>query len=972
MSTTEATTTAADGAAGRTAASAANGSANGAHGDGSPESGAPDRSGAVVTLPPTPINLPDTDPDETGEWRDSVDGLVDERGVDRARYVLLRTMERARQRDVPLAEPISTDYVNTIAPSDEPDFPGDEDVERRYRAFNRWNSAVLVHRAQRPGIGVGGHISTYASSATLYEVGFNHFFKGPQHPGGGDHVFIQGHASPGVYARAFLEGRLGEADLDGFRQELTHPGHGLPSYPHPRLMSDFWEFPTVSMGIGPANAIYQAQFDRYLHARGLKDTSASHTWAFLGDGEMDEPESRGLLQLAGVEGLDNLTFVINCNLQRLDGPVRGNTKIIQELESFFRGAGWDVIKCIWGREWDPLLAQDDDGSLVRLMNTTVDGDYQTYRTEDGAFIRENFFGRDPKAAKIAESLTDEEIWKLKRGGHDYRKVHAAYSRATSRNGRPTVVLAKTIKGYGLGANFAGRNATHQMKKLSASDLKLMRDSLDIPVTDAALDADPYRPPYYHPGADSPEVAYLQERRRALGGYVPSRRNDGGRPLTLPDAGAYSTAKRGSGKQEIATTMAFVRILKDLMRVKGFGERVVPIIPDEARTFGMDSLFPTAKIYNPRGQQYVSVDRELMLAYKESTSGQILHIGINEAGSVAAFTAAGTSYATHGEPMVPVYIFYSMFGFQRTGDQLWAAADQMTRGFLLGATAGRTTLTGEGLQHGDGHSLLLAATNPAVVSYDPVYAYELGHIVRDGLERMHGATSRLDPSDPGYRDPNVMYYVTVYNEPMAQPAEPEDVDVEGVLRGLHLVAPAPVRDGAAPGSRPRVRLLASGVAVPWALEAQQLLDADFGVDADVWSVTSWNELRRDGLECDRYAFERPDEEPPVPFIAQRLADGPGAGSPVIAVSDWMRAVPDQVRQFVPDEFVSLGTDGFGRSDTRPATRRYFHVDGPSVAYRALQVLARRGEVERDVPGQAHRRYRLDDVTAGTTGSDKGES
>ena len=924
----------------------------------------PDSAGRVVVLPPTTGHLPDADPAETDSWQESVDGMVEARGVDRARYVMLRTMERARALGVPLAEPISTDYVNTIAPEDEPEFPGDEDVERRYRAINRWNSAIQVHRAQRPGVGVGGHISTYASSATLYEVGFNHFFKGPDHPDGGDHLFIQGHASPGIYARAFLEGRLSQEDMDGFRQELTAPARGLPSYPHPRLMHGFWEFPTVSMGIGPANAIYQAQFDRYLHARGIKDTSGQHTWAFLGDGEMDEPESRGLLQLAGVEGLDNLTFVINCNLQRLDGPVRGNTKIIQELESFFRGAGWDVIKCVWGREWDPLLARDEDGSLVRLMNATVDGDYQTYRTEGPAFIREHFFGRDPVAAKIVEDLSDDDIYRLKRGGHDYRKVYAAYQRATTRNGRPTVVLAKTIKGYGLGTNFAGRNATHQMKKLTLDDLKALRSSLKIPVTDEVLEADPYLPPYYHPGEDSKEVVYLKERRAALGGFVPERRS-GGTALTLPGDKAYTTAKRGSGKQEIATTMAFVRILKDLTRDKEFGPRVVPIIPDEARTFGMDSFFPTAKIYNPRGQQYVSVDRDLMLSYKESESGQILHIGINEAGSLSAFTAAGTSYATHGEPMVPVYIFYSMFGFQRTGDQLWAAGDQMARGFLLGATAGRTTLTGEGLQHADGHSLLLAATNPAVVAYDPAYAYEIGHIVRDGLERMYGPGSREEHPE---RDPNVMYYLTLYNEPVLMPAEPEGVDVEGILRGMHRVAPAPeAEDGA---ERPRVQLLASGVAVPWAIKAQKMLADDFSVAADVWSVTSWNELRRDGVACDQHAYDHPeDTEPPAPFIAQRLGEG---GGPVVAVSDWMKAVPDQVRQFVPGSFSSLGTDGYGLSDTRPAARRHFQVDSESIVYQALRDLAAAGEMEADVPGKAYRTYRLDDPHAGTTGSDKGEN
>jgi pyruvate dehydrogenase E1 component len=933
-------------------------------GEGRPDVSVRDDARTGSGAPAGPLHLRDTDPEETGEWLESVDGLLDADGQERASFVLRSALAHARGRGVGVPGLLSTDYVNTIPPEEEPEFPGDEEVERAYRAWNRWNAAVMVHRAQQPGIGVGGHISTYASSATLYEVGLNHFFRGPQNPGGGDHVFFQGHASPGMYARAYLEGRLSADRLDGFRQELSHPGGGLPSYPHPRLMRDFWEFPTVSMGLGPANAIYQAQFDRYLHNRGIKDTSGQHTWAFLGDGEMDEPESRGFLQLAGYEGLDNLTFVVNCNLQRLDGPVRGNHKIIQELESFFLGAGWNVVKVVWGRDWDPLLAADRDGALVHLMNTTLDGDYQTYKAEDGAYVRENFFGRDERTAALVADMSDDEIWNLKRGGHDYRKVHAAYARSLQHNGKPTVVLAKTIKGYGLGPHFAGRNATHQMKKMTLEDLKLFRDSLRIPITDAQLEADPYRPPYYHPGEDAPEIQYLQERRRALGGYLPERRTSG-KALKLPGDAAYTSVKRGSGKQQIATTMAFVRLLKDLMRDKEFGPRVVPIIPDEARTFGMDSFFPTAKIYNPEGQKYVSVDRELMLAYKESTSGQILHLGINEGGSNAAFTAAGTSYATHGEPMLPVYIFYSMFGFQRTGDALWAAADQMARGFLLGATAGRTTLTGEGLQHGDGHSLLLAATNPAVVAYDPAYAYEIGHIVRDGLDRMYGSSGSFDTSPDG-RDPNVYYYLTLYNEPMVQPPEPEGVDVEGIIKGLHRVSPAAGEQAAA---APQVRLLASGVGVPWALEAQELLRQDFGVEADVWSVTSWNELRRDGLGCDAHAFDHPEEEAPVPFVARQLGD---SDAPVVAVSDWMRAVPDQIRQYVPQEFVSLGTDGFALSDTRPAVRRHFHVDGPSVAYRALQLLARRGEVDAGLPAKAYAQYRLDDVTAGTTGNAGGES
>ncbi len=907
-----------------------------------------------------PSQLPDIDAEETQEWLDSLDGVIDEGGRTRARYVMLKLLERARQRQVGVPSLTATDYINTIPPEVEPWFPGDEDVERRYRAFLRWNAAVMVHRAQRPDIGVGGHLSSYASAATLYEVGFNHFFRGRDHEGGGDQVFIQGHASPGVYARAFLEGRLSEEQLDGFRQEHSHVVDGKPlalsSYPHPRLMPDFWEFPTVSMGLGPMNAIYQAQFNKYLKNRGIKDTSQQHVWAFLGDGEMDEPESRGLLQLAANEELDNLTFVVNCNLQRLDGPVRGNGKIIQELEAFFRGAGWNVIKVVWGRGWDPLLAADRDGALVNIMNETSDGDYQTFRANDGAYVREHFFGRDPRTRAMVEGWSDDDVWwKLKRGGHDYRKVYAAYKAAMEHTGQPTVILAKTIKGYGLGSHFAGRNATHQMKKFTLDDLKGLRDSLRIPITDEQLEANPYLPPYYHPGNDDPTIQYLRERRSKLGGPLPQRRVEH-KALELPPESAYDGVKRGSGKQQIATTMAFVRLLKDLMRDKEFGKRVVPIIPDEARTFGMDSFFPTIKIYNPHGQQYTSVDAELMLAYKESMQGQILHLGINEAGSVAAFTAAGSSYATHGEPMVPVYVFYSMFGFQRTGDSIWAAADQMARGFLIGATAGRTTLTGEGLQHADGHSPLLAATNPAVVSYDPAYAYEIAHIVQDGLRRMYGDAPE-----------NVIYYLTVYNEPNVQPKEPEDVDHEGILRGMYLLARGS-SEGLADDAR-RVQLLASGVGVPWALEAQELLRNDWGVVADVWSVTSWGELRRDGLAADEQAFLHPEQEARVPYVTQRLQDAPG---PVVAVSDYMRQVQDQIGPWVPGDFATLGADGFGFSDTRPAARRFFHIDGPSVAVRALQMLAKRGEIDGSVAREAAERYKLLDVTAGTSGNAGGES
>ena len=911
-----------------------------------------------------PSQLPDIDPDETQEWIDSLDAVLDEKGRTRARYIMLKLIERARQQQVGVPSLTATDYINTIPPEREPWFPGDEDVEREMRRYIRWNAAIMVHRAQRPGIGVGGHISTYASAATLYEVGMNHFFRGKDHPGGGDQIYFQGHASPGMYARSFLEGHLTEAQLDGFRQEKSHLVDGavqaVPSYPHPRLLPNYWEFPTVSMGIGPMNAIYQAQFNKYLHNRGIKDTSQQDVWAFLGDGEMDEPESRGLLQLAANEELDNLNFVINCNLQRLDGPVRGNGKIIQELEAFFRGAGWNVIKVVWGRGWDPLLAADRDGALVHIMNQTSDGDYQTFRANDGKYVRDHFFGRDPRTAKMVEDWTDDQVWwDLKRGGHDYRKVFAAYQAARQHTGQPTVILAKTIKGYGLGSHFAGRNATHQMKKMTLDDLKAFRDSLRIPISDEQLEADPYQPPYYHPGADSNVIKYSIDRRQKLGGTLPSRRVDF-EPLKLPGDEAYAQVKKGSGKQEVATTMAFVRLLKDLLRDKEFGPHIVPIIPDEARTFGMDAFFPTIKIYNPNGQNYTPVDAELMLAYRESTSGQILHLGINEAGSLAAFTAAGTSYATHGKPMIPIYVFYSMFGFQRTGDSIWAAADQMSRGFLIGATAGRTTLTGEGLQHADGHSPLLAATNPAVVHYDPAYAYEIAHIMQDGLRRMYGEGTTADEA-------NVIYYLTVYNEPLQQPKEPEGVDVEGILRGMHKIAEADTEGWT--HTPARAQILGSGVGVPWALEAQQLLADDWGVAADVWSVTSWNELRRDGLKADAQEFLRPGEEPRVPWVTQCLKDAEG---PVVAVSDYMRAVQDQIREWVPGTFASLGADGFGFSDTRAAARRFFHIDGPSVAVRTLQLLAKEGKVDADVPAKAAQKYRLDDVTAGTSGNAGGES
>lgn len=901
---------------------------------------------------PYSVTNTDKDPEETAEWNESLDSLVAAQGHERGREIMLSLLKRSK--DLHLGVPMvpTTDYINTIAKEDEPDFPGDEKLERRYRAWIRWNAAITVHRAQRPGVGVGGHISTYASSAALYEVGHNHFFRGADHESGGDQIFYQGHASPGMYARAFLEGRMSEDQLKGFRQEKSQAPNGISSYPHPRLMPEFWQFPTVSMGLGPINAIYQAQNNKYISNRGIKDVSDKQVWAFLGDGEMDEVESRGALQWAANEKLDNLNFVINCNLQRLDGPVRGNGKIIQELESFFRGAGWNVIKVVWGREWDDLLANDTEGALRDLMNRTPDGDYQTYKAESGAYVRENFFGRDPRTLKMVEHLSDDDVWNLKRGGHDYRKVYAAFKAASEHKGQPTVILAKTVKGYGLGPSFEGRNATHQMKKLTLDNLKKFRDEMHIPITDAALEADPYQPPFYHPGEDDEAIQYMQERRRELGGYVPERRTKYTQ-LELPEAKTYDVVKKGSGKQEIATTMAFARLLKDLLRDKSIGNRIVPIIPDEARTFGMDAYFPTAKIYNPAGQHYTSVDREQLLAYKESPQGQIVHVGINEAGAFAAFTAVGTSYATNGEPLIPVYVFYSMFGFQRTGDAMWAAGDQMARGFIMGATAGRTTLTGEGLQHADGHSILLASTNPAVVSYDAAYGYELGHIVRAGIERMYGGK---------HEDPNVMYYLTLYNEPLVQPAEPENFDVEGALKGIYHLS-SPTITG------PKAQLMASGVAVPWALEAQQILSSDWGVAADVWSVTSWTELRRDGLAAEEHNFLHPNEEPHVPYVTTKLADAKG---PFVAVTDFMHAVPDQIRAFVPGEFATLGADDFGFSDTRAAARRFFKIDSHSMVVRTLEMLVKRGEMDPAVPAQAIEKYSIHDVNEGTTGSAGGES
>ncbi|GAA3090451.1 pyruvate dehydrogenase (acetyl-transferring), homodimeric type [Kribbella aluminosa] len=896
-----------------------------------------------------PTQLPDIDPDETREWVESLDAVLDERGKARARFLMLKLIERARERQVGVPALRSTDYINSIPPEREPWFPGDEHIERRIRAFIRWNAAVMVSKANRKGLEVGGHIATYQSAASLYEVGFNHFFRGKDHPGGGDQIFIQGHASPGMYARAFLEGRLSADQLDGFRQEVSRgPHNGLSSYPHPRLMPDFWEFPTVSMGLAALNSIYQARFNRYLHNRSIKDTSQQHVWAFLGDGEMGEPESLGAIGLAAREELDNLTFVINCNLQQLDGPVRGNGKVIQELEAFFRGAGWNVIKVIWGREWDNLLAQDHDGALLNKMNTTPDGQFQTYSVESGEYIRENFFGGDARLRQMVSGLSDEDLRRLPRGGHDYRKVYAAFKSATEHVGQPTVILAQTIKGWTIEA-LEGRNATHQMKKLTSDDLKAFRDRLYLPIEDKDLE-DAYNPPYFHPGTDSPEYQYMMERRKQLGGSLPERRVQP-KTLTLPGDDVYKPLAKGS-HAPVATTMALVRLFRDLMKDPEIGHRIVPIAPDEYRTFGMDSMFPTAKIYSPHGQNYDAVDRNLLLSWKESTAGQLLHEGISEAGAMGSVLAASTAYATHGEPMIPFYIFYSMFGFQRTGDWMWALGDQLGRGFLIGATAGRTTLTGEGLQHADGHSPLLASTNPAAVHYDPAFAYEIPYIVKDGLRRMYGYG--LDETKPYGED--VFYYLTVYNEPVPQPAEPESLDVAALLKGLYRFNEGQVADGE---DAPRVQLLASGVGMPWVLKAQQILADEYSVAADVWSVTSWNELRRDAVAAEQHNLLHPDEPEQVPFVTEQLKDTKG---PVVAVSDFMRAVQDQISRWVPNDYTSLGTDGWGLADTRAAARRHFQVDAESIVVATLEILAKRGDVKPEVAAEAARKFRIDDPTA----------
>jgi pyruvate dehydrogenase E1 component len=872
----------------------------------------------------------DDDPQETQEWLDALDGVLEREGPARAQELVEKIVERAQTGGAHVELGVQTPYVNTIRPAQQPKMPGNNELETRLRHYIRWNAMAMVVRANETSSELGGHVASFASSATLYDVGFNYFFRGPSGEFGGDLVYFQGHSSPGVYARAFLEGRISEEQLANFRQEVA--GKGLSSYPHSWLMPDFWQFATVSMGLGPIQAIYQARFLKYLHNRGIANTEGRKVWCFLGDGETDEPESLGAISVAAREELDNLIFVVNCNLQRLDGPVRGNGKIIQELEREFRGNGWNVIKVIWGSNWDPLLERDRTGRLVQLMNECVDGDYQTFKANDGAYVREHFFGRYPETAALVAEWTDEQIWDLQRGGHDPRKVYAAYDAATKHRGQPTVVLAKTIKGYGMGSSGEAQNIAHQQKHLDLKAMRQFRDRFAIPVPEADL----AKAPFFRPADDSPEAQYLRERRQALG-TIPQRRRTAAR-LAVPPLSAFEGQLQASGDREYSTTMSFTRILAAMIKDQNIGSRVVPIVADESRTFGMEGMFRQLGIYSPVGQLYKPQDAAQLMYYREDVHGQILQEGISEAGAMSSWIAAATSYSTSAEPMIPLFVFYSMFGFQRIGDLAWAAGDMRSRGFLIGGTSGRTTLNGEGLQHEDGHSHLFAAFIPNCVAYDPTFGYELAVIMQDGLKRMYS------------RQEDVYYYITVLNENYAHPAMPPGCE-DGILRGAYLL-----RDGAADAEgKPRVQLFGSGAILREVLAGADLLANDFGVAADVWSATSFSELRRDGLAAERWNMLHPAGEPRVPYVAQILRDRPG---PVVAASDYIKAFADGIRPFVPRRFHALGTDGFGRSDYRRALRDFFEVDRRWVALAALNALARDGVLDPSVVAEAIAKYGID--------------
>ncbi|MEM9725769.1 MAG: pyruvate dehydrogenase (acetyl-transferring), homodimeric type [Pseudomonadota bacterium] len=883
--------------------------------------------GADPGGPATPANA---DPAEIREWVEAISGVIAVEGADAADQILEATVAQARRFGAHTPFTSNTAYLNSIPPDQQPDHPGDREIEHRLRSAIRWNAAMLVLRANKESSELGGHIASFQSAATLYDTGFMHFWRGAEDPCGGDLVFIQGHSSPGIYARAFLEGRLSQGQMDNFRQEVD--GQGLSSYPHPWLMPDFWQFPTVSMGLGPLMAIYQARFQKYLEGRGLLPATDRKIWAFMGDGEMDEPESLGAISLAGRERLDNLVFVINCNLQRLDGPVRGNGKIVQELEGDFRGSGWNVIKCLWGTGWDALLAKDVSGRLRQLMEECVDGEYQDFKSKNGTYIREKFFGRYPETAAMVADWSDDEIWKLTRGGHDPRKVFAAYDAAVRHRGRPTVILAKTVKGYGMGAAGEAQNITHQQKKMGVEDLKAFRDRFRIPISDQQVE----KLEYVTFAEDSEEMRYYRARREALGGYLPSRRRKS-ESMKVPELSAFGGQLTSSGDREISTTMAFVRILNTLLRDKVIGKRVVPIVPDESRTFGMEGMFRQYGIFSQVGQLYTPQDADQLMYYKESASGQMLQEGINEAGAMSSWIAAATSYASSDTPMIPFYIYYSMFGFQRTGDLAWAAGDLRARGFLIGGTSGRTTLNGEGLQHEDGHSHLISATIPNCVSYDPAFAYEVAVIIQDGLRRMV------------QEQEDVFYYITTLNENYRHPAMPEGAE-EGIVKGMYLVRPSQKTTGA------QVQLMGSGAMLNEALAAAEMLERDFGLQADVWSVTSFTELRREAMDVERWNMLHPLEPQRTPYVTERisaLGDGP-----VIATSDYMKLFADQIRPYVPNLYRVLGTDGFGRSDYRKKLRSHFEVDRRFVAVAALKALADSNKAPSAAVQEAIERYRID--------------
>ncbi|MFT4652539.1 MAG: pyruvate dehydrogenase E1 component [Patiriisocius sp.] len=878
------------------------------------------------------MKQPDVDPIETSEWIESLEAVLETEGVDRAHFLLESLIEKARRNGAHMPFDGTTAYLNTIPAGQEPTMPGDQTIEAKIRNAIRWNALMMVLRGSKKNLDLGGHIASFASAAMLYDVGFNHFFRAPTEDNGGDYLFVQGHVSPGIYSRAFIEGRLSAGQLDNFRQEVG--GEGISSYPHPKLMPDFWQFPTVSMGLGPMQAIYLARFLKYLTNRGLRDCSNQRVWCFMGDGEVDEPESLGAIGLASRESLDNLTFVINCNLQRLDGPVRGNGKIIQELEGTFRGAGWEVIKVIWGRYWDSLLARDTSGKLLEVMNETVDGEYQNYKAKGGQYTRENFFGKHPDLKDMVANMSDDDIWRLNRGGHDPVKVYAAYKRATETKGRPQVILAKTVKGYGLGDAGEGKNIAHNVKKMDVDSVVAYRDRFNIPVSDEACE----NLEYFKFDEDSPEMKYLREKREALKGYMPVRRANSTEELPAPPLKAFEAITKGSGEREISTTMAFVRVLTVMLKDKQIGQRVVPIIPDEARTFGMEGLFRQVGIYSNTGQKYVPQDKDQVAYYREDKKGQVLQEGINELGAMSSFVAAGTSYSLNNLPMLPVYIYYSMFGFQRVGDMAWAAGDSQCRGFLVGGTAGRTTLNGEGLQHQDGHSHVQAALIPNCISYDPTYGYEVAVVVQDGIRRM------LENQE------NVFFYLTVMNENYVQPEMPKGCE-EGILRGIYLLDK--VGDAKA---KKKVKLLGSGTILVEVRKAAAILSQDYGVLSEVYSTPSFNELGRDGIDCDRFNMRNPKAKQKVPYITEVMSSG--NDGPTIAATDYIKSYADQVRAFVPGVYRVLGTDGFGRSDSRANLRRHFEVDANNIAYAALYELHKAGNLDAATLTKAHKALDID--------------